>query len=142
MSTPTGKLAAQQLENMQELCKDHPRGSFFNTLGVAEYRAGNYEAAIEACTKSLDMTPKELDLPGPHPGDLAFLAMSHFQLGENEQANEFRKQLTEAMKHKKFQSDEETVGFVKEVNELLDAVADVGAGTNKESSTVSKDINE
>jgi hypothetical protein len=142
VAAPVGKLAAQQLAKMQEVCNDHPRGMFFNTLDVAEYRAGNYEAAIEACTKSLDTTPKALNLPGPHPGDLAFLAMGHFQLGHNKQAATFREQLTATMKHDKFKSDEVAVGFAKEVNELLGAAAEVGAATNKESSTVPKDVNE
>ena len=34
------------------------------------------------------------------------------------------------------------VGFAKEVNELLGAAAEVGAATNKESSTVPEDVNE
>ena len=53
----------------------------WNTLGVALYRAGDWEAAIEALEKSERLTPdKYLTSNG------FFLAMAHWQLGQKDEA--------------------------------------------------------
>ncbi len=116
---PGTKPTGEELQRMKDICRVDPRGIYFNTLGVAMYRAGDYKAAIEASTRSSELTPKELGLPGPHAVDLAFLAMSHFQLGDRDTADEFREKLNVAMKLDAFKNDEECLGFVKEVDALL-----------------------
>jgi tetratricopeptide (TPR) repeat protein len=53
----------------------------WNTLGVAHYRAGDYQAAVAALEKAAGLRPR---------GDGAgffFLAMAHWQLGKEEQAD-------------------------------------------------------
>jgi tetratricopeptide (TPR) repeat protein len=55
-----------------------------NTLGVAQYRSGNWNAAAETLTKSMELAQ----------GDLLsfsafFLAMAHWQLGEKEKARDW-----------------------------------------------------
>jgi Flp pilus assembly protein TadD len=106
-----------ELDAMTAVCDQFPQGMYFNTLGVAQYRATQYEAAIESLNQSLVKSPTEQDLPGPHPSDLA---MSHFQLDQTEQANRFRDQLNEAMKLDAWRDNEEAQQFVTEVNELFD----------------------
>lgn len=116
-----GQISDAELERMQAVVRDFPMGTYFNTLGVAEYRAGNFDAAIAACRKSVELTPTEMNLPGPHAGDLAFLAMSHFQLGKKGQADEYRNQFVNAMKQDAFKDDEACLGFAKEVEALFGA---------------------
>jgi tetratricopeptide (TPR) repeat protein len=52
----------------------------WNTLGVAHYRAGDWKAAIEALTKSIELGR------GGDGFDWFFLAMAHWQLGERAHA--------------------------------------------------------
>jgi len=108
---------------------------YLNTLGVVQYRLQRYEDAIKSLTKSLELTPSEMNLPGPHACDLAFLAMSHHKLGHVDEATAFRQQLTEAMQHKRFANDAECLGFVEEVNALFDGSSDVAPAPEVEATT-------
>jgi tetratricopeptide (TPR) repeat protein len=56
-------------------------GDWWNTLGVAHYRAGDWKAARAALRKST-----QLRANGGDAHDWLFLAMSHRQLGEKDQA--------------------------------------------------------
>jgi tetratricopeptide (TPR) repeat protein len=51
-------------------------GSYWNTLGVARYRAGDWKSAIAALEKSMDLRN------GGDSSDWFFLAMVHWQRGE------------------------------------------------------------
>jgi hypothetical protein len=53
-----------------------------NTLGVAHYRAGDWNAAIVALEKSV-----QLDGGSAHSWNAFFLAMAHWQIGKKEQAH-------------------------------------------------------
>jgi serine/threonine protein kinase len=55
-------------------------GSFWNTLGVASYRAGQWQDAVDALTKSVQLRP------GGNVWDWLFLAMAHQRLGHAEEA--------------------------------------------------------
>jgi WD40 repeat protein/tetratricopeptide (TPR) repeat protein len=52
----------------------------WNTLGVAQYRAGDAKAAVETLTKSMELGK------GGDSTDWFFLAMAHWQLGDKPQA--------------------------------------------------------
>jgi serine/threonine protein kinase/Flp pilus assembly protein TadD len=54
--------------------------NYWNTLGVAHYRAGNWTAATEALTTSMELTK------GGDNVDWLFLAMAHWQRGDKPQA--------------------------------------------------------
>ena len=56
------------------------RGTPWNTLGIAHYRAGEWGAALAALEKSVALRN------GGDCGDQFFLAMTHWQLGEKDQA--------------------------------------------------------
>ncbi|MEO2030641.1 MAG: hypothetical protein ABGZ35_01005, partial [Planctomycetaceae bacterium] len=112
--SPFGSISELEMVEFATACKRFPRGMFLNTLGVAHYRSGKYQAAIKACTESLIELPNEQNLPGPHPIDLAVLAMSHFQLGNQVQANSFRERLNEAMTLNVFIKDKEAQQFLEE----------------------------
>ena len=96
---------------------------YHNTLGVAEFRLGNYQEAIEAAKISTEKTPKEFNLPSAHPADLAILAMSHHKLGEDAKAQEFHEQVNTSMEFEAFKSDPECISFSTEVNQLLGSPA-------------------
>jgi WD40 repeat protein/serine/threonine protein kinase len=73
------------LRQAEETCRLVPQnGNYLNTLGVAQYRMGQYEAAVETLTRSekFRATPSDES----HPRDLAFLAMAQHQLGRKEPA--------------------------------------------------------
>jgi tetratricopeptide (TPR) repeat protein len=69
---------ARALELIQKAIKLDPgRSLFLNTLGLAQYRNGQYAAAVVTLEKSLAAGNGEHDA-----FDLFFLAMAHAQLGE------------------------------------------------------------
>jgi serine/threonine protein kinase/Tfp pilus assembly protein PilF len=55
-------------------------GAYWNTLGVAHYRAGDYRAALAALEKAVELTPQG------DGTDSLFLAMTCWRLGQNEEA--------------------------------------------------------
>jgi tetratricopeptide (TPR) repeat protein len=88
-------------------------GMYRNTLGVAEYRAGDWKAAIA----SLDMS--RVMLNGNFESfNLFFLAMAHWQLGDKEQAGNYYRQAVQWME-KNQPKNEELVRFRAEAAELL-----------------------
>jgi eukaryotic-like serine/threonine-protein kinase len=58
-------------------------GVFWNTLGVAYYRAGDWRAAIESLKKSMALRS------GGDGYDWFFMAMAHWQLGEKQLARQW-----------------------------------------------------
>ena len=57
--------------------------AYRNTLGAAQYRAGDWKAAIAALEKSMELRK------GGDSNDWFFLAMAHWQLGEKDKAREW-----------------------------------------------------
>jgi tetratricopeptide (TPR) repeat protein/serine/threonine protein kinase len=55
-------------------------GKYWNTLGAAQYRAGNWKEAIAALERSMELRK------GGDSSDWFFLAMAHWKLGEKEEA--------------------------------------------------------
>jgi eukaryotic-like serine/threonine-protein kinase len=94
-------------------------GTFWNTLGVAYYRAGDWKAAIEALNKSMDLSK------GGDAFDFFFLAMAHWQQGDKDEAQKWHEKAVqwmqkneEALKKDKMH-DEELRRFRAEAEELL-----------------------
>ena len=93
----------------------------WNTLGVAEYRAGSYEDAIATLTVSAQYNAEQVGYPDP--ADLAFLALSHHRLGHTRQALEFLGRLRETMKMPEPAQNQESKDFLREAESLeLDLV--------------------
>ncbi len=73
------------LRYSEEACQLEPEnGDLLSTLGVAYYRVGNYEKALDVLARSDKINA--LRYKGSHPLDLAFLAMAHQQLGHAKEA--------------------------------------------------------
>jgi Tfp pilus assembly protein PilF len=81
-------------------------------LGIARYRAGQWKAAVEALEKSIELE---------HQGDAVhffFLAMSHWQLAEQDKARKFYEQAV-AWMEKNAPDHEMLIRFRLEAAELL-----------------------
>lgn len=87
-------------------------GAISNTLGVAQYRAGEWQAAIEALEKSMKLRS------GGDASDWFFLAMSHWQLDNKDEARTWYGKAVEWM-DKNQPKNEELLRFRAEAAELL-----------------------
>jgi tetratricopeptide (TPR) repeat protein len=87
-------------------------GAIVNTLGVAQYRAGKWQDAIEALEKAMKLRK------GGDAFDWFFLAMAHWQLGHKDKARTWYEKAVEWMD--KYQpKNEELLRFRNEAAELL-----------------------
>jgi WD40 repeat protein/serine/threonine protein kinase/tetratricopeptide (TPR) repeat protein len=85
--------------------------AYWNTLGVAHFRAGNYEAAYAALKKSLSFLKADAY-------DFLFLAMTDWKLGRETEARAWYDKAIQSMNPTAAQ-DEELVRFRSEAEELL-----------------------
>jgi tetratricopeptide (TPR) repeat protein/tRNA A-37 threonylcarbamoyl transferase component Bud32 len=70
------------VEMATKATKLHPSGQHWNTLGVAHYRAGNWQAAVDALKQSTRLRQ------GGDAFDWLFLAMAHRKLGRHDEAGQ------------------------------------------------------
>jgi hypothetical protein len=94
-----------------------------NTLGVAQYRAAHYAAAVDSLTKSEKINSAKLNTKeeGYNPAtDLAFLAMAQHQLAKKDEAKATLVRLREVMKQERWAKDAEAQGFLREAEELIE----------------------
>jgi WD40 repeat protein/serine/threonine protein kinase len=106
------------LRYSEETCQLEPKnGNSLNTLGVAHYRAGNYDKALETLRRS-DAINK-IQYHGSLPADLAFLAMSQQHLGRAKEAQAFLQRLRLRMKDARWANDADAQGFLREAEALL-----------------------
>jgi tetratricopeptide (TPR) repeat protein len=93
--------------------------TFWNTLGAAHYRAGNWKEAVAALEKSIELRKSGDSY------DWFFLAMAHWQLGQKDDALKCYKQAVEWMEKNKEavannpQGTEDLRRFRTEAEELL-----------------------
>ena len=91
---------------------DPDDADYSGTLGVAQYRAGDYGAAIEALEKALRLRPEGSAADG------FFLAMARWQHGDKEQARKDYERAAAFMEKEK-SDDEESLRFNQEAAGLL-----------------------
>ena len=89
------------------------QGMFWNTLGVAQYRAGDSNAAVAALTKSMELSN------GGDSNDWFFLAMAHWHLGDKPQALSWYDKAVRWMEKNK-PTDEELIRFRAEAAAWLE----------------------
>jgi len=87
-------------------------GFYWNTLGVARYRAGDWKAAIEALAKSMELRS------GGDSFDWFFLSVSHSQLEEKEEARNWYDKAVKWMEEN-IPDNKELIRFRAEAAELL-----------------------
>ena len=112
-------ISSEHQKVIADLAKIFPRGALLRTKSVGEYRSGRYQAAAQSLSDALDRISTEEELPGPHPVDLALLAMSYLKLSEVEKAAAFRKELVEVMKTDRYKDDKESRRFHAEAEKLF-----------------------
>jgi len=113
---------AETKDQYLALCKaadQQPGGTLFNALALSEFRFGKFERAIEAAKASVKQFPKEQGLPGPHPSDLAVLAMSYQELGDADMSNSYLEQFNQTMQHALYRADFESTAIADEVKSKL-----------------------
>jgi tetratricopeptide (TPR) repeat protein len=91
---------------------DPNSGIVTNTLGVAQYRNGDWKAAVEALMKAVHLRR------GGNSEDFFFLAMAHWQLGEKDKARAWYDHAVAWMDQHK-PNDEELKRFRAEATALL-----------------------
>jgi len=106
------------LRYSEEACQLEPEnGNILNTLGVAYYRVGNYEKALDVLSRSVKLNA--IPDKGSHPADLAFLAMAHQQLSHAKEAQAQLQLLRERIKDPRWAQDARAQGFLREAEDLL-----------------------
>jgi tetratricopeptide (TPR) repeat protein len=109
---PCGEMSdyRKALRYSEEACQLEPEnGDFQSTLGVADYRVGNYEKALDVVARSDKI--HALKDEGSNPAELAFLAMAHQQLGHAKEAEAKLQLLRERMKDPRWAQDAQAQGF-------------------------------
>jgi tetratricopeptide (TPR) repeat protein len=99
-------------------CQLAPKnGLYLNTLGVAYYRVGNDEKALETLLRADSINKTQFQ--GSIPADLAFLAMTQQRLGHAKEAQAELQRLRERMKDPGWAQNAEAQGFLREAEALL-----------------------
>ncbi|MFO0968008.1 MAG: tetratricopeptide repeat protein [Gemmataceae bacterium] len=104
---------AQAVELAIKAVKLKPNeGAYWNTLGTARYRAGDWKAAITDLERSMKLRK------GGDAGDWFFLAMSHWRLGDKKRAEKYYQEAV-AWMDEHTPKDGEMLRFRAETAELL-----------------------
>lgn len=115
----------QALGCSEEACRREPQnGNYLNTLGIAYYRLGNYEKALETLLISEPINKTQFN--GSIPADLAFLAMTRQRLGQAGEAQEELQRLRAIMNDPRWEEGAEAHGFLHEAEALLPNPASPG----------------
>jgi TolA-binding protein len=91
------------------------------TLGMAQYRLGKYQEALTTLTRADELN--QATHGGPVPADLAFLAMSRYQMRETDKAQASLTQLRETLQKPNWAGNDEAHRLLKEAEALLDGRA-------------------
>ena len=88
------------------------------TLGIAQYRAGQFEVAARTLTKSSELNTKQRGWP--YPTDLAFLAMAQQQLGQKDNPRATLARARELMQISSFKGSALFMSFLREAETLIE----------------------
>jgi WD40 repeat protein len=108
--------ALRRAERACQLAPDD--GNFLNTLGIAQFRVGDYAKAVDTLTRSENLNSKEYGQS--IPADLAFLAMAQDELGRHHEAQEILQRLRTTITLPDFANDAESQGFLREAAERIE----------------------
>jgi serine/threonine protein kinase len=112
--TKAVEVANEAVEEVRKFAEHSPRdeGDCWKTLGVAHYRAGDWEHAVAALEKAMQLRD------GGDGADWFFLAMAHYQLGDTDKARTWYDKAVE-WTDKNRPKDEELARFRAEAGALL-----------------------
>jgi tetratricopeptide (TPR) repeat protein len=116
---PAARHPRRALELATEVIELQPReGNYFNTLGVAHYRTGNWKDAVAALSRGMELRN------GGDGVDWFFLAMTHWKLGDRDEARKwYDKAVAWTDKHQP--GNDELRRFRAEAAELLGVAVEV-----------------
>ncbi len=119
-SRPEAEPATYSLavERAEISCRLMPfEGSYQTTLGMAQYRVGKYQEALTTLTLADELNRAAGE--GPVPADLAFLAMSRYQMNEKDRAQASLMQLRDLSQKPNWARNQEAQRVLKEAEALL-----------------------
>ena len=109
------------LQRLKDICTHFPdEYSFHLTIGIVQYRLGQYEEALESLEHTLQLLNADSTEPIPSPVVLAFQAMSHYRSGRAEQAGVLRSQMLRDAAHPDNVFDPDLQAIMIEVQSTLD----------------------
>jgi WD40 repeat protein len=110
---------ARALRHAEAACRlESENAKYLRTLGIAQYRAGRFKDALATLTRADQRNLRTNQ--NSDPADLAFLAMTQFQLGKKAEARSAFVQLLQAMKEPVVAGDAEYQDFRREAEALID----------------------
>jgi tetratricopeptide (TPR) repeat protein len=117
----TYKDALQKAQRANSLNPNAP--SMLTTLGMAQYRVGAYEEALETISKSMEII-RNFTISGgrywqPDPANPAFRAMALHQLGRNDEAKTVLVRLRILCSNQRFSKDKQAQKFLAEAMSLI-----------------------
>jgi uncharacterized protein HemY len=116
---PGAALAAYRLalKQAEAACRLIPeRENLLTTLGMAQYRVGQYQEAVGTLTQADRIN--SLAPNGPISANLAFLALALHRLGQPDQARAALGRLQTAMKRPEWASNEEARAVLREAEAI------------------------
>ena len=116
---PGAATAAYQraLKQAEAACRLIPQGGdLLTTLGMAQYRVGQYREAAATLTQADRLSAVAPN--GPIPADLAFLALAQYRLGQLDQARAALRRLQATMKRSQWASNDEARGVMHEAEAI------------------------
>ncbi|MBB76242.1 MAG: hypothetical protein CMJ75_17175 [Planctomycetaceae bacterium] len=109
----------QALSWAQQACELNRRSAnLLNTLGVAQYRTGDYEAAQETLQQAIALRP-DSDSNKDSAWDRVFLAMTWQQLGNRNQAQQTLERVRELIRLHQLERNRELQAFMREAERLI-----------------------
>jgi hypothetical protein len=115
--------ALEKAKKANELELGGVKASILTIQGMAQYRLGDYEEALETLSESTkiasDYAISAQQILRPDPANLAFRAMSLYQLGRNDDAQVALAQLRLSCSETRFSKDERAQAFLAEAKRLI-----------------------
>ncbi len=107
-------------ELMAKAASTNPSGHIMNTFAVYWYRQGEFGKAIELLGKSRRLNMESMQSDIELAEDYCFLALANFRVGNQEKANEYRKQFFECIDgHTTTASGDELEIFKLQLDEIF-----------------------
>jgi eukaryotic-like serine/threonine-protein kinase len=107
--------AVEDTRKAMDLAPDN--ADILNTLGVALFRAGQFDEALATLTRTAAV--HDAEPAGPQPADWVFLAMTHWNLGHEAQARSALAKVRTMSETERWTDDEEMVRWIEELDDLI-----------------------